>query len=55
MPVKTGLELITPIGSNRVDAAREFFDHIIHELDRTPLQAVEKVDGRGESNKEVQF
>ncbi len=37
MPVKTGLKLMTPISSDRVDSERILLNHIIDELDRTIL------------------
>jgi len=43
MPVKTGLKFMAPIGSNRADPERILLYHVVHKLNRTFLQAVEKV------------
>lgn len=37
MPVESGLKLVTPIGSDRVDPERKLCNHVIHELDGTLL------------------
>jgi len=37
MPVEERLELMAIIGSNGVDAEREFFDNIINKLNRVLL------------------
>jgi len=37
MPVKLGLKLMTPVGSDRADPEGKLFNHIVYELDRTSL------------------
>ena len=37
MPMKTGLKLLAPIGSDRADPERKLFCNVVHELDRTIL------------------
>jgi hypothetical protein len=36
-PVKTSLELMTPVGSNGADPEGKLFHHVVQELDRTIL------------------
>lgn len=42
MPVKTDLKLMAPVSSDGADPEWNLFDNVVHELDRTILQAVEK-------------
>ena len=46
MPVKLGLELMTTVGADRVNAKRECVDHVVEELNGVHL-GVARIDPEG--------